>query len=71
MTRGPLFRALKFAGEKIIHHECGDESGDTKILLRVVIEHMQPKLIAAAGEPGEELVYREFLFIGPLGNGVE
>src|SRR4030095_7164772 len=44
-----LFRALEFPGEKIIHHQRRDKSGDTKILLRIVIRHMQPKLIAAAG----------------------
>src|SRR5262245_46392744 len=32
---------------------------------------MQPKLVAAAGEPREELVYREFLFICPLRNRVQ
>src|SRR4029077_11210064 len=66
-----LLRALEFAGEKIIHHQCRDESGDTKILLRIVIQHMKPKFIAAAGEPREKLVYRKFLFICPLGNRVQ
>src|SRR6187200_3354294 len=33
-----LLRALEFAGEQIIHHQCRDESGDTKILLRIVIQ---------------------------------
>src|ERR1700757_2551010 len=46
---GWLFRALEFAGEKIIHHQCRDESGDTKILLRIVIQHMQSKFITSAG----------------------
>src|SRR5438552_5926202 len=32
---------------------------------------MQPKFIAAAREPCEQLVHREFLFVRPLGNGVE
>src|SRR5436190_9930239 len=63
-----LFGALEFAGEKIIHHQRGNESRHAKILLRIIIEHMQPKLIAAMGEPCKELVYRKFLFIGPLGN---
>src|SRR3954467_10483550 len=30
-----LLRPLEFAGEKIIHHQCRDKSGDTKILLRI------------------------------------
>src|SRR6476646_382623 len=33
----PLFRAFKFSGEKIIHDQCRDESGDTKVLLRIII----------------------------------
>src|SRR5262249_46697813 len=65
------FRPLEFAGEKIIHHQCRDESGDTKILLRIVIQHMQPKFIAASGKSDEELVHGEFLFVRPLGNRVQ
>src|SRR5215469_17690709 len=68
---GWSFRAFKLAGEKIIHHQRGDESGDTKILLRVVIQHMQSKFITAPGEPREELVHGEFLFVGPLGNCIQ
>jgi hypothetical protein len=37
MTRRPLFRAFKFSGEKIIHHQRCDESGDPEILLRIII----------------------------------
>src|SRR4029453_1865972 len=44
-----LFRALKFAGKKIIHHQCRDESGDTKILLWIVIQHMQSEFITPVG----------------------
>jgi len=65
------FGAFESAGEKIIHHQRGNERSDTKILLRVVIEHMQPKLIAAASKPCKKLIHRKFLFIGPLANGVE
>jgi hypothetical protein len=65
-----LFRPLEFAGEKIIHHQCRDESRDPKILLRIVIQHMQPKFIASAGKPRQELVHGEFLFIGPLANRI-
>src|SRR5439155_23616524 len=67
MTRRPLFGALEFAGEKIIHHQRRDKSGHAKILLRVVVQHMQPKLVAAISEACKELVYGTFLFIAPLG----
>src|SRR4030095_10996518 len=66
-----LFGALEFAGEKIIHHQCRDESGDTKILLRIVIQHMQPKFITSAGKPCQELVHGKFLFVCPLTNRVQ
>src|SRR4029450_7231528 len=65
------FRPLKLAREKIIHHQCRDESSNTKILLRIVIQHMQSKFITAAGKSREELVYRKFLFVCPLGNRVQ
>ncbi len=71
MTKRQLFRALEFAGEKIIHHQRRDESGDTKILLRIVIERMELKLVAAVGESREELVDSKFLLIGPLANRVQ
>src|SRR5438270_13150663 len=41
-----LFGALEFAGKKIVHHQRGNESGDTKILLRVVVMDMEPEMIA-------------------------
>ena len=66
-----LLRTLELPGEKIIHHQRGDESGDTKILLRIIIQHMQSKFIAAAGKPREKLVYRKFLFVCPLANRIQ
>src|SRR5215469_698083 len=69
--RKPLFRPFEFTGEKIIHHQCCDESGDTKILLRIVIQHMQSKFITSPGKPRQKLVHREFLFICPLANRVQ
>ncbi len=66
-----LFGALEFAGEKIIHHQRRDESGNTKILLRIVIQHMQSKFITSAGKPREELVHGEFLFVCPLANRIQ
>ena len=56
-----LFGALEFTGLNIIHHQCRDESGDTKILLRIVIQYMQTKFITSAGKSREELVHGEFL----------
>src|SRR5204862_4998588 len=66
-----LFRALEFAGEKIIHHQRRDEGGDTKILLRIVIQHMQSKFITSAGKSREELVHGEFFFVCPLANRIQ
>src|SRR4029077_5235812 len=62
---------LEFTGEKIIHHQRRDESGDTKILLRIVIQHMQPKFITSTGKPRKELVHGEFLFVCPLANRIQ
>jgi hypothetical protein len=66
-----LFRALKFTGEKIIHHQCRNESGNAKILLRIVIEYVQSKFVASVGEPREQLVHRKFLFVSPLANRIQ
>ena len=65
-----LFGAIEFAGEKIIHHQCRDESGDAKILLRIVIQHMQSKFITSAGKSREEFVHGKFLFVCPLANRI-
>src|ERR1043165_4185846 len=62
------FSAFEFAGEKVIHHQCRDESRDAKIQLWIVIQHVQAKLITSTSEPREQLVYRKFLFVCPLGN---
>src|SRR2546425_513613 len=61
-----LFGALELAGEEIIHHQRCDERGDAKILLRIVVQHVKPELIAAFGQPGQEFVYPEFFLICPL-----
>jgi hypothetical protein len=71
MTRRPLFRAFKFSGEKVIHDQCRNESGDTKILLRIIIWYMQPKFVRSAGKSREELVHGKFLFVSPLANGIQ
>ena len=51
--RFTLFGALKLAGEKIIHDQRRDKRGDAKILLRIVVQHMETKLVAAVEEPRE------------------
>src|ERR1700682_4515566 len=61
-----LFGALTLAGEEIIHHQRRDESRDAKILLRVVVEHVEPELVAAFDEPRQEFVYPELFLIRPL-----
>src|ERR1700737_3853134 len=45
-----LFRALELAGEEIIHHQRSDVRGDAKILLRIVVKHAEPELVAAVEE---------------------
>src|SRR5437879_7392569 len=61
-----LFRALEFAGEEIIHHQRCDERTYSKILLRIVVEHMELELVAAFDQPCEEFVHPEFFLIRPL-----
>src|SRR5919197_251887 len=39
-----LLRALEFAGEKIIHHQRCDVSGNAKVLLGVIIVRVQAEL---------------------------
>ena len=39
------FGAFEFPGEKIIHHQRGDKCGDAKILLRIVVVHMESQLV--------------------------
>src|SRR6266566_1241127 len=58
-----LFSALELAGEEIVHHQRRNERGDAKILLRVVVVHVEPELIAAVDQPREEFVHAELLFI--------
>src|SRR6266446_6718877 len=65
-----LFGALELAGEEIIHHQRRDESGDAKILLRIVIEHVEPELVAAFDEAGEQFVYPKLFLIRPLAHRV-
>src|SRR6266480_3402564 len=65
-----LFGALKFAGEEKIHHQRRNERGDAKILLRIVVMHVEPELVAAVDQPREEFVHAELFLIRPLAHGV-
>src|SRR6185437_11828380 len=65
-----LFGALEFSGKKIVHHQRGDKCRDAKILLRIIIEHVKPELVAAARQPGKELVHPELFLVRPLADGI-
>src|ERR1700730_5887665 len=65
-----LFGTLELAGEQIIHHQGRDVGGDTKILLRVIVEHVQLELVAAVDKPRQELVYPELFLVRPLAHRV-
>src|SRR6266700_339779 len=57
-----LLCALEPAGEEIIHHQRGNERGDAKILLRIVVVRMEPEVVASLDEPGEQFVYTKLFF---------
>src|SRR3984893_8679653 len=61
-----LFRALEFAGEEIIHDQRGDKSGHPKILLRIVVQDMEFKLVTTLDQPAEQFVHPELFLIRPL-----
>src|ERR1700736_267711 len=65
-----LFRALELAGEKIIHDQRGDERTYPKILLRIVVQHVEPELVAAADETRQEFVHPKLFLIRPLADRV-
>jgi hypothetical protein len=71
LFHGSLFGAFEFAGEKVVHHQRRNESGDPKILLRIVVKHMKSELVTTAREPREELVYLELFLVCPLANRVQ
>src|SRR6266446_7890793 len=66
-----LFGSLEFAGEKIIHHQRRNESGDAKILLRIVVVHMEPQLVGAFDQSRQQFVHPEFFLIRPLTHRVQ
>src|SRR3979411_1597208 len=61
-----LFRALEFAGKEIIHHQRGDESGNPKVLLRIVVQDMEFELVTTFDQPAEQFVHPELLLVRPL-----
>src|ERR1700726_3160456 len=65
-----LFGAFELAGEEIIHHQRCDIRRDAKILLRVIVEHVQLELVAAVNNPRQELVYPELFLVRPLAHRV-
>ena len=65
-----LLGALEFAGEKIVHHQSGDEGGNAKILLRIVVMHVKPELVAAVDQSREKFVYPVFFLVSPLADGI-
>src|SRR5689334_22591973 len=65
------FGALEFPGEKIVHHQRCDKCRDTKILLRIVIEHVKPKLVARARQSGEQLIDSKLFLVCPLADSIQ
>src|SRR5439155_24888741 len=66
-----LFRALEFAGEKIVHYQSRDKRGNAKILLRVVVMHVKPEVIAAVDQSCEKFVYPVLLLVRPQADGIQ
>src|SRR3984893_6266313 len=66
-----LLGPLELAGEKIIHHQRGDERRHAKILLRIVVEHVELELVATVDQSREEFVPPEFFLIPPLANRIQ
>src|SRR2546423_10864940 len=66
-----LFGALEFAGEKIVHDQSRDEGRNAKILLRVVVMHVKPEMIAAIDQSRKKFVYPVLLLVSPEANGIE
>jgi hypothetical protein len=66
-----LFGAFEFAGEKIVHDQSGDKSGDAKILLRVVAMHVKAEVIAAIDKSRKKFVYPVLLFVSPQADGIQ
>src|SRR6476619_3698866 len=66
-----LFRALEFAGEKIVHDQSCDEGGNAKILLRVVVMHVKPEVVAAVDQSREKFVYPVLLLVSPQADGIQ
>src|SRR5437868_15288833 len=48
-----LFGALELAGEKVIHHQGGNERSHAEILLGIVVEDNEVELVATVDQPRE------------------
>ena len=66
-----LFGALELAGEKVIHHQRSDISGNAKILLRIVVMHTKAEVIATFDQPREKFVHAVLLLVSPLADCIE
>src|SRR5580700_3516942 len=66
-----LFGPFKLSGEEIIHHQRGNERGDAKILLRIVVQYVKPQLVATIDQSGKQFVHPKFFLVRPLANGVQ
>src|SRR5215831_2568762 len=66
-----LFRPFELAGEKIVHHQGGDECRDEKILPRIVVLHVQSELVATFNETRQKFVDPKLLLVCQLADGIE
>src|SRR6266513_6437417 len=66
-----LFRALELAGEKIVHHQGSDKRRHAKVLLWVVIMHVEPEMVATLDQPCKKFVYAVLLLVSPQTDGCE
>src|SRR5436305_15351809 len=66
-----LFGALEFAGEKIVHHQSRDKRGNAKILLRVIVMHVKPEVVAAVDQSRKKFIYPVLLLVSPQADGIE
>src|SRR5437899_5277628 len=66
-----LFGALEFAGEKIVHDQSRDEGRNAKILLRVVVIHVKPEVVAAVDQSRKKLIHPVLLLVSPQAHSIE
>src|ERR1700680_1057888 len=66
-----LLRPLELAGVKIIHHQRRDVRADPKILLWIVVQHVESELVSAIDQPREQFVHPELFLVRPLANRIQ